>query len=307
MDWEKQFQASVTLYSNYLKEQRPRLRKIRFLLLLQRWAARLMRRELEWPIIRLLQDAFGESYSVYLRKGEELGNEAYAALLNSDAAGRQWILAAIVGTTAWDERRRCFLRSLFHSSRLPETEGVPEWMFGPMMYAAVYEQDPSFNDHYIEPCLRCFGPHRVNDELFRYLETGTNLEKAETIDAFYHSMDRWAIEAFYRSTGGEADPPEYYSNLNQRLQDWLLTEFVANPDIELRRSIIMYLRLDPENYSQELRPLLPHAIKLAQEHPDKYIRNLIEIALGSKVPTLHMPPTSNPHAIYRPKRWFSWF
>jgi len=229
---------------------------------------------------------------------ENLTREACSDLQNADPDARRWIVAAFAGTTKRDTAKRWFIRQA-----LQEANQMPEWLFVPMIRAAVYEQDHSFNGWYIYPCLRCFGPHRVNDELFRYLEAGTNVEKAEGFKAFYHSTHRQHIEAFYRLNGGEIDPPEYFINLKQRLADWLLTEFVANPDLDVRRRIVVSLRVVPENYSPEIRPLLSQAIKLASEHTDTFIRNEMRHKLGEDVPRLPWPPLTNSQNTKRKRRF----
>jgi hypothetical protein len=64
----------------------------------------------------------------------------------------------------------------------------------------------------------------------------------------------------------------------------MLREFVANPDLKVRRRVIPMLRLEPEPYPEELRALLPVAAEVALPHPDEYIRHRVEVQLGAGAP-----------------------
>jgi hypothetical protein len=52
-----------------------------------------------------------------------------------------------------------------------------EW-FEPLVRAAIYDPNPSFNRQLIEPALAAFGRRRVQVTLLDYLKTGINLERA---------------------------------------------------------------------------------------------------------------------------------
>jgi hypothetical protein len=71
----------------------------------------------------------------------------------------------------------------------------------------------------------------------------------------------------------------------------MLREFVANPDLKVRRRIIPKLRLEPEAYPEELRALLPVAAEVALAHADEYIRHRVEVQLGAGAPFTAIPKT----------------
>lgn len=73
-----------------------------------------------------------------------------------------------------DTRRKWFVAYLFRFI-VP----VPEPFFAPLIRAAVYEVNPSFNRNFVEPCIRAFGHRRVIEALLVYVEQGTNFEKLE--------------------------------------------------------------------------------------------------------------------------------
>ena len=58
---------------------------------------------------------------------------------------------------------------------------------------------------------------------------------------------------------------------------------------ERQRGAITMLRLEPEAYPEELRPLIPVAVDVARLHPDEYIRHRVEVQLGSGGPFMAIP------------------
>jgi hypothetical protein len=169
-----------------------------------------------------------------------------------------------------DAERKWFVAAVF------EFQPVPKVLFSAMLRAGVLERNPSFNRQFIEPCVRSFGGRPVLEELLRYLETGSDTEKAGAASAFY-----WA--------GIGSAKGEDVAELRRRFGCQMLREFVANEDLHVRRRIIPVLRMDPAAYPEELRPLVPRAIKIARAHPDEYIRHRIEIQLGAGGPFMAIP------------------
>jgi hypothetical protein len=178
----------------------------------------------------------------------------------------QWLAEAL-----GDAERKWFVAEVF------ETHPVPGRLLGPMLRAGVLERNPSSNRAFIEPCVRSLGARRVLEALLRYLESGTDAEKAGAASALY-----WV--------GGNPRSEEL-DGLRERLRGQMLREFVHNPDLDVRRLIIPMLRLEPEAYPEELRPLVPAVIEIARSHPDEYIRHRVEVQLGAGGPLLTIPGT----------------
>ena len=154
---------------------------------------------------------------------------------------------------------------------------VPKKLFYAMLYAGILEKDPSANRVFIEPCVRSYGAYKVIERLFRYLESGSNPEKAGAVSALY-----WV----------KSNPKD--ENLNElkiSFHSRMLNEFIENPDLEVRRRIIPMLRLEPESYPAEIRARIPVAIKIARNHHDEYIRHRVEIQLGANGPFMAIPDT----------------
>ena len=57
-----------------------------------------------------------------------------------------------------------------------------------------------------------------------------------------------------------------------------LKEFVTNPNVDVRRSLISRLKLDASACPQDLQPLVARAIEIARSHPDAYIRHRVEVS-----------------------------
>ncbi len=178
----------------------------------------------------------------------------------------RWLTEALA-----DAERKWFVARVF------EIHAVPRRLLGPMLRAGVLEPNPSANRAFIEPCVKSLGARRVLEGLLRYLESGTDIEKAGAASALY-----WV---------GANPRNEELGDLGERLRCQMLREFVANPDLTVRRRIIPMLRLEPEAYPEELRPLIPVAIEVARSHPDPCIRHRVEVQLGAGGLLMAIPDT----------------
>lgn len=180
-----------------------------------------------------------------------------------------------------DDQKKWFVARVFAS------QPVPAQLLTEMCRAAVYERDVSANRQFIEPCLRAHGPRRVNELLLRYLENGNNVEKSGAASALYWSFGlngHWGI------------PREDLNDLAERAQGLMLTEFVNNDDMEVRRRIIPSLSMKEECYPENLRPLVSRATSIARSHPDEYIRHRVEIQLGAGGPYMPIPTGNKPQS-----------
>jgi len=208
------------------------------------------------------------------KPGEEFDRRMQAArkrVAQNTPDDWRWLADALA-----DPERRWFVAGVF------KAQSVPRRLFGPMLRAGVLERDPSLNRRFVEPCVRSFGGGRVLAELLRYLEAGTDAEKAGAASALY-----WA---------GDNPRDEDLAEVRQRLRCQMLREFVGNPDVDVKRRIIPMLLLEPEAYPEELRPLVAVAIELARSHPDEYIRHRVEVQLGAGGLLMPIPDTGTRQA-----------
>jgi hypothetical protein len=183
----------------------------------------------------------------------------------------RWLRGALA-----DPERKWFVAGVF------KFQPVAKRLFEPMLRAGVLERNPSFNRVFIEPCVRSFGGRRVLEQLLRYLESGTDAEKAGAASALY-------------SAGGHPRS-EDLGELRHRLRYRMLREFIDNPNLDVRRRIIPMLRLEPDMYPEEVRSLIPLAVEIARSHPDAYIRHRVEIQLGASGPFMAIPDTGKGEA-----------
>lgn len=205
---------------------------------------------------------------------------------------------------AWRfERKKHFLAFLLREGRDPH---LPEAFFPLLMRVAVYEPNPSFNRSFIEPCLRAFGYRRVLEALLTYLATGTNREKAGAARASYWAHlpllldDLWARnralqqtehsgQAFQRALEEHREEraraqaafqrmfDEELADLRAAFASAMLTTFIENQDLDVRRSLIPGLSFDASRYPDAARPLIVIAHAIARNHPDDYIRHRVEL------------------------------
>ncbi|HEU4556229.1 MAG TPA: hypothetical protein VFS20_00220 [Longimicrobium sp.] len=199
-------------------------------------------------------------------QAEELVRAARKRVGRNTPDDWQWLAEALA-----DAERKWFVAQVF------ENHPVPTRLLGPMLRAGVLERDPSANRMFIEPCVSSLGARRVLEVLLGYLETGTDAEKAGAASARY-----WV---------GPNPRNEDVEELKARFHCQMLRELVQNPDLDVRRRIIPMLRLEPEAYPQELRPLIPVAVEIARSHPDNYIRHRVEVQLGAGGPLMAIPNT----------------
>ena len=178
----------------------------------------------------------------------------------------QWLIEAL-----GDAKRKVFVALVF------KYQPVPKRLLCAFLHAAVLESNPSLNRIFVEPCVRSWGGAEVNRRLLRFLQEGTNLERAGAASAFY-----WA----------QGNPRnEELSEIRYSVRRALLHEFVHNPDLRVRQRIVPLLNLDPSDYERQDHPLIAQAIATARSHLDEYIRHRIEIQLGGNGPFQAIPNT----------------
>ena len=205
---------------------------------------------------------------------------------NYDEAGKHTTAArrhaSSAGNTTWNwftdslqnERRKWFVAEVFGAQR------VPKRLHTRMILTAVLEKNPSSNRYFIEPCVRSFGSRNVLSELLKYLQSGTDEQKAGAVSACY-----WVP----RNAKAEAD-----DDLRIQIRCQMLSEFVQNDNLEVRRRIIPMLTLDQNTYPESLRSLVPETIRIARSHTDEYIRHRVEVQLGAGGPLMAIPNVQKP-------------
>jgi hypothetical protein len=156
------------------------------------------------------------------------------------------------------------------------TPAREEW-FEPLVRAAVYDPNPSFNRQLVEPALAAFGRRRVQLALLEYLGTGTNPQRAGAARAWYWTQVPLRYPAGARTPTQESKAEyEAHADLRREWRNTALQVFVANDDLDVRRCILPGLDLRAEHYPQELRATVAEAIHIARTHEDEYLRHRVE-------------------------------
>jgi hypothetical protein len=186
------------------------------------------------------------------------------------------------GTLQWYWKARRVIRT-----GLDGRETLPGQFFDALVRAGIYDPNPSSNAQFIKPATAAFGCLRVLQALLGYVRDGTNAERAGAARASYWASAAWRWEwaSEERQRGWwrherPLDPDGSLASLRQEWQEWqeaILREFVANEDIDVRRSILPGLPLSTERYPDELHCLVAKATCIARSHPDEYIRHRVEI------------------------------
>lgn len=177
--------------------------------------------------------------------------------------------------TLADDDRKYFVA--FALKQGPNTAAVP--LLEPLLRAAVYDTDLSFNRFFVEPCVRCAGWQKTTQGLLGFLASGSDFEKAGAVNALYWSIGysdavaRDIEDAVPDPAESEGETP---GETWLRLNAMMLEEFVRNPDLHVQRSICTRLR-KPDDYPPHLRTLAEEARQIALAHPDEIIRERAEI------------------------------
>jgi hypothetical protein len=194
-------------------------------------------------------------------------------LLGADAGAEE------PGTREWRRQARGVIRTGLDGSGT-----LPEEFFEALVRAAVHDRDPSLNATFIKPATAAFGCLRVREALLGYLRAGVNAERAGAARASYWALASWRWKWMSGGRGRgwwtherPLDPDGSLASLQREWREAILREFVANNDIDVRRSILPGLPLSAAHYPGELHGLVARAISIARSHPDEYIRHRVEI------------------------------
>lgn len=164
------------------------------------------------------------------------------------------------------QEKKSFVAAVFRN------QSMPKKLLSAFIQAAVDEKNPSFNRHFIEPCLHTYPPSLIGGRLLEYLSSGSDSEVAGAASAFY-----WVLAL--RKETGEAE--EDFRPIADEFQRIALLTFISNTDLNVRRRIIPMLCLKSGEFTKDLLPQVKEAIKIARSHPDEYIRHRVEVQLGS--------------------------
>lgn len=153
--------------------------------------------------------------------------------------------------------------------------------FAPLLRAAVYQPDPSYVRHLVDPAVEAFGRRRVREALLTYLEDGPPADAAGAARAWYPTLigQRFLPGTRTRTPETVAELAEH-RDLDRRFAAAGLRRFVTDDDLDLRRCLLPGLSFRPESYPAELQDLVPRALEIARSSDDDYLRHRIEIQVA---------------------------
>ena len=168
-----------------------------------------------------------------------------AHYLQASPSDLKWLSHAL-----YDERKKWFVVRLV---RL--TESVLPALLEPLICAAIYEQDPSRNRHFVDAAVRGVGLAPVHERLLWYMRQGVDAEKAGAMRALY-----WC-------------PPPDADSVKETARG-LLDAFERETDLDVRRTALTKLAgIDWRAMDAGLRARLAGVLQAASSHPDVYIRH----------------------------------
>jgi hypothetical protein len=187
--------------------------------------------------------------------------EAAAQLARSEPSARRWLLNALS-----DSQRKWFV------AHVVGTLGVPDEFFEPMIYTAVVEPNPSFNRHFVDPCVVARGTAAVRAALRGFVVSGSDREAAGAAQALY-----WSDKA---GRLGSSHPPFLSEAERVEEQRTLLTVFLQRDSLEARRSLLPELHLPKPPLDPSLEALVDRVVALARSLDDEYIERRLAVQLG---------------------------
>ncbi len=153
--------------------------------------------------------------------------------------------------------------------------GMPIEWFEPLIAAAVYEPDPSFNRQLVEPAIAAFGRRRVQVALLDYLDTDAPAGAARAW--YWASIGVRYLPGTTTMTPESAAEYKEVSDLRERYRLTALRRFLADDDLDLHRCILPGLTLDPQMYPSQMRDQVAQAVQIARTSNDDYLRHRVEI------------------------------
>ncbi|MCE7736133.1 MAG: hypothetical protein GPJ54_14720 [Candidatus Heimdallarchaeota archaeon] len=180
-----------------------------------------------------------------------------------------------------------------------------ERLLAPLLEGAIREINPSLNRYFIEPAVSNFGARTVHEFLFNVIENGEPFRQAGAVNALYwaqphlkweniQSPDDFRNLSYENAT--EESRREYDTFVDLRAEKLLLLlkVFIETDNLDVQRSIIPSLSLNPKIYPEHLQESVEKAINIATNHPDKYIWHRSGVQLGTRSTLMAIPYRGTP-------------
>jgi hypothetical protein len=126
----------------------------------------------------------------------------------------------------------------------------------------------------------------ASDADLEWFRQGLLHDERKWLVAFEGIPPDWTLE---QAAPGSRERVVALEDIWSRKRALNLRTFVFNTNLDVRRSVVPHLDLDPESYSEEDRPLIERAIRIARESDDDYIRHRVEVQLGNEMRLAPLP------------------
>lgn len=158
------------------------------------------------------------------------------------------------------------------------SECVPEPLLRPLLLAGVHTRNPSYNKHFVFPCVLVHGRRRVVAELVDIAARGGDTEKAGVGGALYWAVPRahayWPHHRRWQPYEGPPDEP--VADLLAGFSVWAVRELLGNEDLDVRRALVHHIIAVRDDHPA----LAQAALAVVRAHPDAYLRERLAYDLG---------------------------
>jgi hypothetical protein len=236
------------------------------------------------------RDARGRHDLAHVREPLQEAIKAVASLTTEEIA---WLVQALR-----DNNRKLFVAYILRQAAV-----FPQELFEPMLQAAIDELNPSVCRTFVEPCISAFGQVPTIEHLMRVVRMGPDFDKAGAVNAMH-----WT----YNEKGGadltsRASSDHALEELVGRRRILFMDTFVNNTNLDVRRSIMCQLELEPLLYPPQLKEKVKLAQEIARTHPDEYIRHRVDVQLGRARSVYPLPQRQAPGTVAGPVLQKSWW
>ncbi|MBU0595072.1 hypothetical protein KJ567_00095 [Candidatus Bipolaricaulota bacterium] len=152
----------------------------------------------------------------------------------------------------------------------------PKELFRPMIRAAVYEPDASFNQEFIKPCVAFFGMRAVAEALCEYAECGTRREIDGVWLAGYWIIPVVMRQGAYITPTKTQEVRDEWREARDRLEMSWLHRIVCCPE-RAAGSIGFWKRpLNPEERPADRRSLVADVVELRRRERLRRLESFVE-------------------------------
>ncbi|MFF3655932.1 hypothetical protein [Streptomyces olivochromogenes] len=141
-----------------------------------------------------------------------------------------------------------------------------------LVHAAMHDQCRSGINQLVRPLVNALGYRWVQEEIIRYVRTGSGAEKVGATMAWYFARPplRYASWEERIPTSESQAALEALSDLRDRYRDAVLAAFLSCEDPGVRQDLSLWVSLDPSVYPDDLQIAQERAKDIILADPEHY-------------------------------------